>query len=78
MSIIYEVVSKSVRKAADGSEKTQWTKIGVVMSTKSGGMAMKLESVPVGWDGWASLFEPKPKEDRAPKSIDKMDDDIPW
>lgn len=50
----YEVVTK--REGKDG--KVFWNKIGVVFQTDKG-FSLKLESVPVGWDGWASLFEPK-------------------
>lgn len=60
-------------------EKTYWRKIGVVLQTDKG-FSLKLEAVPVGWDGWASLFEPKAKEDK-PASKDPMadmKDDIPW
>ena len=55
----YEVVTK--REGKDG--KTFWNKIGVVFQNEKG-FSIKLESVPVGWDGWAGLFEPKTKEER--------------
>jgi len=29
------------------------------METKNGGLALKLEAVPVGSDGWFTLTEPK-------------------
>jgi hypothetical protein len=35
--------------------------MGVIMDTKSG-MALKIEQIPIGWDGWAYLNEPKAKE----------------
>jgi hypothetical protein len=47
-------------------DKTYWRKIGVVLEGDKG-LSLKLEAVPVGWDGWASFFEPKAK---------KSDDDI--
>jgi hypothetical protein len=28
---------------------------------------LKLESIPIGWDGWAYLNEPRPQEDRQPQ-----------
>lgn len=65
----YEVCTK--RPGKDG--KTYWTKIGVVLQGDKG-FSLKLESVPVGWDGWASLFEPKAKG-TAPAT---QDDDIPY
>lgn len=74
MGIKYEVIASSgtyTNKA--GEEKKRWVKMGVVMDTKNG-MSIKLESVPVGWDGWAMLTEPKPKD--APKGFD--DDEVPF
>lgn len=74
MGIRYEVIASSgtyTNKA--GEEKKRWVKMGVVMDTKNG-MSIKLESVPIGWDGWAMLTEPKQKD--APKSFD--DDEVPF
>lgn len=45
----------------DGNEKSRYTNIGAVIETKNG-LSLKLEAVPVGWDGWAGLYEPKPRE----------------
>ncbi len=59
MGIKYDVVA--VRNV-EGRDKPIYTKIGVVLATKKGGFALKLEQVPVGWDGWAQLYEPKPDE----------------
>ena len=47
----------------DGNEKNRYTNIGVVIET-SKGLSLKLESVPVGWDGWAGLYEPKERDQR--------------
>lgn len=71
------------RKGKD--EKTYWTKVGVILKSDKG-YSLKMEVVPVGWDGWASLFEPKEKEQpqqqqRQPDrtgGANQMDDDIPW
>lgn len=67
----YEVVTK--REGKDG--KVFWNKIGVVLQSDKG-FSLKLESVPVGWDGWASLFEPKAKE--GTKTQREPGDDAPW
>lgn len=47
----------------DGNEKSRYQTIGAVIETKNGPM-LKLESVPIGWDGWAYLNEPKAREDQ--------------
>lgn len=48
---------------ASGTEKKRYTNIGVVFESDKG-MSIKLESIPVGWDGWANFYEPKGREDR--------------
>ena len=85
MSIQYEVMTSTGSYTdKNGQEKKRWVKCGVVMSTKSGGLALKLEVMPVGGDGWFSLFEPKAKDDtqQAPRkqasSAADMDSDVPF
>ena len=72
------------RKGKD--EKTYWNKVGVVLQTEKG-FRLKLESIPVGWDGWAALFEPKESGNGQEKpatspsrdgGIKGMSDDIPF
>lgn len=46
----------------NGQEKSRYLNIGAVIETKNG-LMLKLESVPVGWDGWAYLNEPRARED---------------
>lgn len=45
----------------DGNEKSRYMTIGAIIETRNGPM-LKLEGVPVGWDGWAYLNEPKERE----------------
>lgn len=80
----YEVIA-STGKYTDknGQEKNRWQKCGVVMETKNGGLALKLEVMPIGSEGWFVLAEPKPKDDAPPKNSPKgdlsnLDDDIPF
>jgi hypothetical protein len=47
----------------NGEDKTKWLNIGAVIETDKG-YSLKLETVPLNWDGWAKLFEPKPREER--------------
>ncbi len=63
----------------DGQEKNSYMTIGSVLETKNGPM-LKIESVPVGWNGWAYLNEPD-KDTKAPAkrgSVADMDSDIPF
>ena len=45
----------------NGQEKSRYQTIGAVIETKNGPM-LKLEAVPIAWDGWAYLNEPKREE----------------
>mgnify|MGYP006285483995 CR=1 FL=1 len=47
-----------------GQKKNRYQKIGTIVETKNGEM-LKLDVVPLkegGWDGWAYINDPKPKE----------------
>jgi hypothetical protein len=54
------------------------------MDTKQGGLALKIESLPIGFDGWLSLAEPKAKDSFTPRGNDEMpknsimDDAVPF
>lgn len=64
----------------EGNEKSRYQTIGVVMDTKNG-LMLKLESVPLAWDGWAYLNEPKPRDDAKPAKAHRggdVDSDIPF
>lgn len=63
MAILYKVSATSGKYTdKDGNEKNRYVDMGVVMETKNGPM-LKLEAIPVGWDGWAYLNEPKAREE---------------
>lgn len=86
MAIKYDLICKTgTYKDKNGEEKNRWSKVGVVMETKQGGLACKIESIPVGFDGWLSLAEPKPKDNFIPRGNDEMPkasadnlDDVPF
>lgn len=67
---------------AQGEQKNRYQRIGSVINTKNGEM-LKLDVIPLkdgGWDGWAYMNDPKPKEDRqpaAPRHDAFPDDDFP-
>jgi hypothetical protein len=73
MAIKYDLICKTgTYKDKNGDEKNRWSKVGVVMETKQGGLACKIETIPVGFDGWLSLAEPKPKDNFIPKGNDEL------
>jgi hypothetical protein len=80
----YDVVAVTGKYTdREGNEKSRYMNIGAIIETKNGDM-LKLEGVPVGWDGWAYLNEPKEREERsngrkpASPADDFSDDKIPF
>jgi len=64
----------------EDEKKVHWKQIGAVIQTEKG-FSLKLEMIPIGWNGWAVLYEPKPKEEKAAEKsghFDDMKDDIPF
>ena len=43
----YELSAAIGTYQKDGQEKTRWAKIGTVMETKSGKLALKIDTIPV-------------------------------
>jgi hypothetical protein len=83
MAVKYDVICKNGSYTdKTGAEKTKWLKAGICMETKQGGLAIKLESLPVGFDGWLTLSEPKARDNFTPRGNDEMprnriqDDDL--
>ena len=72
-TIKYDVVTV---RTDQKSEKKYYTNIGRVLQTEKG-FSLKLDVVPVGWDGWAAFYTPKPKED-ATQGLKNMKDDKVW
>ena len=72
MALRYDVICKNGSYTKDGVEKTKWMKVGVCMDTKQNGLAIKLESLPVAFDGWLSLAEPRAKDSFTPRGNDEM------
>lgn len=66
-----------------GKEKSRYQTVGVVLETKNGPM-LKLESVPIGWDGWAYLNEPQARDGDKPAKApgasvrDEFKDGVPF
>jgi hypothetical protein len=60
----------------DGQEKKRYQRIGSIISTRNGEM-IKLDVIPLkegGWDGWAYLNDPQPKEKFVGLPQDNADD----
>lgn len=82
VKVKYELSTKIERNG-----KTNWHRMGVVLEGDKGEYAI-IDSIPVGFTGLVSFFEPKAKDDvsrnsnsgsyAAPKSVDDLTDDIPF
>ena len=70
---------------AQGQSKNRYQRIGSIIETKNGEM-LKIDVIPLkegGWDGWAYLNDPKPREDQPVRQqkgsgFDDMPDDVPF
>ena len=51
------IVSGRRYSTAQGEEKTRWTTIGKIFQDDQGHEYIKLDVVPLDWDGFASIFE---------------------
>lgn len=87
MPVTHEIMARAGSYTdREGNEKTRWQKCGILIE-KDGKLSIKLESLPVGFDGWLSCFEPrqddKPQRQSAPRrqddgSVGGMESDIPF
>jgi hypothetical protein len=80
MPVKYDVVTIRTDEKTD---KKYYTNIGRVLETEKG-LFIKLDVIPVGWNGFASFYTPKPK-DKPPaekqtqsSSFADLSDDIPF
>ena len=65
-TVRYEVFTKNgTYKDSSGQEKNRWFRMGVCFQNDKGQLSIKIDGVPVNWDGWMSLMEPKPKQSGA-------------
>lgn len=50
-----------------GEEKTRWTTVGKIFQDDQGREYIKLDVVPLGWDGFASIFEEQQPQQAPPQ-----------
>lgn len=82
MKVKYEAMAKAGSYEKDGVTKTRWHKVGVVLQGDKG-FSLKIESLPINFDGWVSFFEPRENTTAAPatkkpSSFADLEDDIPF
>ena len=63
---VYDIVA--VEDCGEGN-KPRYHNCGFVNKRDDGRMSIKLNSIPCGgwWNGWFSLFEPRPRDESPPK-----------
>jgi hypothetical protein len=77
MAVKYDaVVATGTYTDKNGKEKTQWTTVGNVID-KDGKLSLKLNVVPVAFNGWINFFEPKNKDQKQQK-FEEVSDDFPF
>lgn len=77
MPVKYEAVASiGTYTAKDGTEKRKWLKVGAVFDTKNG-LRLKLDALPVNFDGWLMLADPR-DERKAPVKTDEFGDSVPF
>jgi len=55
--IVKNLVSTKVYYDKNGQEKKSYTKVGVIFIYEDGGMSIKMEAIPLNWDGTANAYE---------------------
>lgn len=54
-------------KDANGEEKARFKQVGVVLQTQNG-FVVKMDTIPVNFDGTIFLKTPKPKDNQQPRT----------
>ena len=62
MATQFKDIVISTEYQSNGETKKKYTNIGTVFVYEDGGMSIKLDVVPVGWNGNASVYERKPRQ----------------
>ena len=79
--IKYTVAAKMGTYMKDGEEKARWHTMGNCFENDKGQLSIKIDSIPVNFDGWISLFAPKDKAqggNQTQGNADALLDDIPF
>lgn len=76
MKKVYDaVVTTGKYTDKNGNEKTRYLTVGAVLQGDKG-LSLKLEAVPVNFNGWINFYEPR--DERPAPKLEEPNDDIPW
>ena len=68
MPVTHEIVAHGEKyTTADGQEKSKLINIGKVIEKANGKLSIKIDTIPLMWDGWAMMLPPRPKDDAPPQ-----------
>lgn len=64
----------------DGQEKKRYLTVGALMQRDDGSQVLKLEALPVNFEGWINFYEPdfKKLKEGVAKPADEIADEIPF
>jgi len=61
----------------EGNQKKRYATIGTLLERDNGSQSIKIENIPVGWNGWASFYDFDEKREAGDtKRADSIDDEI--
>lgn len=77
-----KLVVASGKYTVNGEEKTRWIEIGRVLKAPTG-FKIKLDTIPLEWNGWAEMVDIERKDAAAKPAAKKVqsvvaDDDLPF
>lgn len=79
MKKLYDAVCSvgTYKDKKTGQEKVQYLKVGTVLEGDKG-ISLKLDSIPVNFNGWINFYEPKEKQQKqeGAEPKDPFDDDV--
>jgi hypothetical protein len=66
---------------AQGNNKKRFSKIGTLWDKGQQGISLKIDHIPVNWDGWLSAkppLEPRTPQRQAAPAMPDIDEEIPF
>jgi hypothetical protein len=76
MKKLYDAVCVTGEYVHNGQTKKRYVNVGVVLEGDKG-LSLKLEAIPVNFNGWINFYEPKPRE-QSQQAAGAPDDEIPF
>lgn len=64
----------------NGETKKNYVNIGTLFERPDGSQTVKLESIPLGWNGWASFYDIEEKQSQARQAVaaPELNDEVPF